>query len=75
LSDEALFDRVQRQTSAFFWEGARPVSFLPRGRNGIQTTGAQTSAKNLAWSHAALISACAARADAMRAIGANGGVS
>jgi glucoamylase len=38
-----------------------------------QTTGAQTSAKNLAWSHAALISACAARADAMRAIGANGG--
>jgi glucoamylase len=40
-----------------------------------QTTGAQTSAKNLAWSHAAFISARAARADAMCAIGANGGMS
>ncbi len=38
-----------------------------------QTTGSQASAKNLAWSHAAFVSAFAARADAMRAMGAKGG--
>jgi glucoamylase len=34
-----------------------------------QATGAQTSAKNLAWSHAAFITASASRADALRAWG------
>ena len=34
-----------------------------------RTTGAQTSAKNLAWSHAALITALAARRKSLRDIG------
>lgn len=32
LPDEALMDRVQRQTFRFFWEGAHPVSGLARDR-------------------------------------------
>jgi glucoamylase len=35
-----------------------------------RSTGAQTSAKNLAWSHAAFITACASRAEALRSGGA-----
>ena len=38
-----------------------------------QATGAQTSAKNLAWSHAAFITACASRADALQALRSGGG--
>lgn len=36
-ADEALLDRVQRQTFRFFWEGAHPVSLLARDRQ--KTTG------------------------------------
>jgi hypothetical protein len=35
LSDEALLDRVQRQTFGYFWEGAHPVSFLALDRTGL----------------------------------------
>ena len=35
-----------------------------------RSTGVQTSAKNLAWSHAAFITACASRAEALRSGGA-----
>ncbi len=38
-----------------------------------QATGAQTSAKNLAWSHAAFITACAGRADALETFHSGGG--
>ena len=37
-----------------------------------QATGAQTSAKNLAWSHAAFITACASRAAALAASASTG---
>ncbi len=36
LSDDALLDRVQRQTFGFFWDGAHPVSFLARDRTGVE---------------------------------------
>ena len=37
LSDDALLDLAQRQTFAFFWDGAHPVSFLARDRTGLDT--------------------------------------
>ncbi len=40
LADEALLDLVQRQTFAFFWEGAHPVSGLARDRTGAETDAA-----------------------------------
>ena len=33
LADEALLEEVQKQTFAFFWDGAEPVSGLARDRN------------------------------------------
>ncbi len=35
LSDEALLELVQRQTFAFFWDGAHPASGLARDWNGV----------------------------------------
>jgi glucoamylase len=77
-SREALHDAAHaNQSGALIRRGdafmATVAAFAPESgdlsEQFDQATGAQTSAKNLAWSHAALITACASRAAALRASG------
>jgi len=72
--DHAIsFDALFRRGDMFM---ATVAAFTPESgdlsEQFDQVTGAQTSAKNLAWSHAAFISACASRADALSAFGPGG---
>src|SRR5271156_5222482 len=43
LSDDALFDLIQRQTIGFFWDGAHPASGLAPDR--IQLSGEPTDGR------------------------------
>jgi glucoamylase len=67
------FDALLRRGDSFM---ATVAAFTPESgdlsEQFDQATGAQTSAKNLAWSHAAFITACASRAAALRAFGSGG---
>jgi glucoamylase len=72
--DHAIsFDALFRRGDMFM---ATVAAFTPESgdlsEQFDQATGAQTSAKNLAWSHAAFISARASRADALSAFGPGG---
>ncbi|MGO9672863.1 MAG: glycoside hydrolase family 15 protein [Methylocella sp.] len=73
-ADHAIsFDALFRRGDMFM---ATVAAFTPESgdlsEQFDQATGAQTSAKNLAWSHAAFITACASRTEALRAIRSGG---